>query len=342
MFVQSSGGPAKQIKGAQSQSICYSLTIPSLPIPYSNKLQPLKHFTPSHRMPSLKTIINLCILFAIISAVFATDEDPAWIDSYNYYWSQNCDFFGNDIRLVQDVTWSECGATCRNDIECKFFTFLPFLGGWCFLKTAFNSKADFIPRYGGLCGFTNEDAEETTPSVFWRDAYYFYWASDCNFHGNDIGFKITANANDCAEACLRNGQCHFYTYSPGDSRCYIKNIADFNRKFKPSTVSVSSGATCGFFKPFITRPENPEVFWYDGELGYFAEKCMFSGPELKKLTGTIFTDCQRECAYTPGCTSFDWDDESGGECILHNTQDFNPSSVISRRGMKCGFTKPIA
>ena len=289
-------------------------------------------------MSAIKVIINVFVSIAIASLVRA-QQDATWLDSYNYYWSQNCDFFGRDIRVVTNTKWKECGAICKNDANCKFFSHVPVFNGVCYLKNSFE-LSEGTPRYGWTCGFVKDSAEKTDRSIFWRDGYYFYWAKRCDFPGHDIAFKTVANSNDCAEQCLRDGQCNFYTFDPPLRRCYLKTITDFPRKFKPSSAVPSTrDAVCGFRKAAVSRPTNPSVFWYDSELGFWGKNCQFSQPAFQTITGTTFMECQRECTNDANCSSFDWDDESAGKCQLMNTADFNPANVFYSRGPKCGFPK---
>ncbi len=58
------------------------------------------------------------------------------------------DYFGFDLRTVQDVTLAQCEAGCIDDRSCKAFTYNPKVK-WCFLKSDFNQLNTFPGAVAG-------------------------------------------------------------------------------------------------------------------------------------------------------------------------------------------------
>ncbi|MDX3975827.1 MAG: alpha-2-macroglobulin family protein [Shinella sp.] len=62
--------------------------------------------------------------------------------------TENRDYFGFDLRTVQDVTLDQCKAGCIDDLSCRAFTYNPKVK-WCFLKSDFNQ---LNPFQGAIAG----------------------------------------------------------------------------------------------------------------------------------------------------------------------------------------------
>ena len=58
------------------------------------------------------------------------------------------DYFGFDLRTVQNVTQSGCEAACIADTSCKAFTYNPKVK-WCFMKSDFNQLNTFPGAVAG-------------------------------------------------------------------------------------------------------------------------------------------------------------------------------------------------
>jgi PAN domain len=54
------------------------------------------------------------------------------------------------------------------------------------------------------------------------DAQQSTFESNVNRPGSDITRVNVASASDCANACLRNGDCHSWTMADADGRCWLK------------------------------------------------------------------------------------------------------------------------
>ena len=62
--------------------------------------------------------------------------------------TENSDYFGFDLRTVQDVTLEQCKADCIDDMSCRAFTYNP-KARWCFLKSDFNQMNSFPGAVAG-------------------------------------------------------------------------------------------------------------------------------------------------------------------------------------------------
>ena len=62
--------------------------------------------------------------------------------------TENADYFGFDLRTVQDVELEQCKAACLDDGQCKAFTY-NVKAAWCFLKSDYNSIKPFAGAIAG-------------------------------------------------------------------------------------------------------------------------------------------------------------------------------------------------
>ncbi|WPE19035.1 Alpha-2-macroglobulin [Shinella zoogloeoides] len=62
--------------------------------------------------------------------------------------TENSDYFGFDLRTVQDVTLDQCKTDCIDDMSCRAFTYNPKVK-WCFLKSDFNQINHFQGAIAG-------------------------------------------------------------------------------------------------------------------------------------------------------------------------------------------------
>ena len=61
---------------------------------------------------------------------------------------KDADYFGFDLRTVQNVTLDQCGQACKDDDACKAFTYNT-KAKWCFLKSDFNTMNPFPGAVAG-------------------------------------------------------------------------------------------------------------------------------------------------------------------------------------------------
>jgi uncharacterized protein YfaS (alpha-2-macroglobulin family) len=84
---------------------------------------------------SMRAFIGFSAVFLI---ALATSQPAVAIDSTrDIVTTQDGDYFGFDLRTVQDVSLDQCKTSCLDDQSCRAFTYNPKVK-WCFLKTDFN------------------------------------------------------------------------------------------------------------------------------------------------------------------------------------------------------------
>lgn len=71
---------------------------------------------------------------------------------------KDADYFGFDLRTVQDVSLDECKQVCIDDGECKAFTYNT-KAQWCFLKSDFKKMNAFPGAVAGKIVVTQTQAE---------------------------------------------------------------------------------------------------------------------------------------------------------------------------------------
>ena len=75
--------------------------------------------------------------------------------------TENADYFGFDLRTVQNIGIEDCKAICIGDDRCKAFTYNT-KARWCFLKSDYNIINDFEGAIAGrivtaAIGFDSKD-----------------------------------------------------------------------------------------------------------------------------------------------------------------------------------------
>lgn len=72
--------------------------------------------------------------------------------------TDNADYFGFDLRTVQNVTLDQCKAQCIDDMSCRAFTYNPKVK-WCFLKSDFSQLNGFEGTVAGKIALTDGEAD---------------------------------------------------------------------------------------------------------------------------------------------------------------------------------------
>ena len=86
---------------------------------------------------------------ALLLAAVASPPLPAGAqETRTVVTSENSDYFGFDLRTVQDVTLDQCKTDCVDDLSCRAFTYNPKVK-WCFLKSDFNQLNHFQGAVAG-------------------------------------------------------------------------------------------------------------------------------------------------------------------------------------------------
>ncbi|MEM1048549.1 MAG: alpha-2-macroglobulin family protein [Pseudomonadota bacterium] len=88
--------------------------------------------------------------------------------------TQDSDYFGNDYRILKDVTVDACTAACAGDRQCKAFTY-NVSAGWCFLKEA---VGEFRAVEGAISGRVVETALGQPPARETRKAELDFLGTD--------------------------------------------------------------------------------------------------------------------------------------------------------------------
>ena len=86
----------------------------------------------------------LVCLFVLILSVPATAQEG----SRRIEITENADYFGFDLRTVQNIDLEECKAECLGDRQCRAFTY-NVKAGWCFLKSDYNTINPFAGAVAG-------------------------------------------------------------------------------------------------------------------------------------------------------------------------------------------------
>ena len=86
---------------------------------------------------------------ALLLSVIASPPLPAQAEeARSVVTTENSDYFGFDLRTVQDVTLDQCKSDCIDDLSCRAFTYNPKVK-WCFLKSDFNQLNHFQGAIAG-------------------------------------------------------------------------------------------------------------------------------------------------------------------------------------------------
>ncbi|HUH49778.1 MAG TPA: MG2 domain-containing protein, partial [Mycoplana sp.] len=72
--------------------------------------------------------------------------------------TENGDYFGFDLRTVQNVTLDQCKASCIDDMSCRAFTYNPKVK-WCFLKSDFSQLNGFPGTVAGKIALSDGEPE---------------------------------------------------------------------------------------------------------------------------------------------------------------------------------------
>ena len=112
---------------------------------------------------SMRAFIGFSALF--LSAITFSTPPVAAETRRDVATTQNSDYFGFDLRTVQDVTLDQCKADCVDDLSCRAFTYNPKVR-WCFLKSDFNQMNSFPGAIAGRIVQTDgEDDIGAPPSL---------------------------------------------------------------------------------------------------------------------------------------------------------------------------------
>lgn len=95
-------------------------------------------------------------LMAMTSYVWAQDTKREIVTS------QNSDYFGFDLRSVENVSLDQCKQVCLDDNACRAFTYNTKVN-WCFLKSDFNQLIAFEGAVAGKVVEVSSEADLGAP-----------------------------------------------------------------------------------------------------------------------------------------------------------------------------------
>ena len=95
---------------------------------------------------SMRAIFGFSAL--LLSAVASPPQIAHAEETRTVVTTENSDYFGFDLRTVQDVTLDQCKTDCIDDMSCRAFTYNPKVK-WCFLKSDFNQLNHFQGAIAG-------------------------------------------------------------------------------------------------------------------------------------------------------------------------------------------------
>merc|ERR1711971_881028 len=149
------------------------------------------------------------------------------------------------VLMVHDA--EECEKECTAAAPCIAFTFIPGMG-ICALKAP-KDAATLVPAGGEMIS-GRLDGER--PSVHGKELDSTICLSclpECNveegtkYSGYNLCPLGAETQEECAAACLREPECHFWTHNPNVGRCWLKK-SDLGRS--PSSKGSNSGQkSCG-------------------------------------------------------------------------------------------------
>merc|ERR1712130_125916 len=167
------------------------------------------------------------------------------------------------VSMVHDE--EECEKECTATVPCVAFTFIPGME-ICALKAP-KDAVTLVPA-GGEMVSGKLDGER--PSVHGKElesAICLPCLPECNVEegtklsGHNLYPLGAETQEECAAACLREPECHFWTHNPNIGRCWLKK-SDIGKG--PSTKGSNSGQkSCGAQG---VLPEEPESLPTSGEM----------------------------------------------------------------------------
>lgn len=131
------------------------------------------------------------------------------------------DAIGFDYRMLKDVSYGECNATCESEGQCKAITYNTKHRA-CFLKdnvVALIRNSDAIAAYSPL----------KASSVIVSD---FTSYSGVDLPGGDYKRIRNSNYLECFTACIGEAQCRAFSYVSKKSECWLKNMISRPRAAK--------------------------------------------------------------------------------------------------------------
>lgn len=122
------------------------------------------------------------------------------------------DAIGFDYRMLKDVSYSECNATCTDDDQCRAITYNTKHRA-CFLK---NNIVALIRNSDAVAAYAPSMAAGVIVSDF--TSY-----SGVDLPGGDYKRIRKSNYLECFTTCISENQCKAFSYIPKKSECWLKS-----------------------------------------------------------------------------------------------------------------------
>jgi len=274
------------------------------------------------------------------SAVFIKDETSVCgivfplnknqgIDWKGGNWAYACDFSGNDLSNKK-IGHVECRRTCASTHECTHYTWTAQNEGTCWMKKGETAKGNAVKvsNKNYICGIV-EDLNENQ-GIDWVGGT---WAFACDFHGNDMKYKKTRQA-ECRGACASTPGCtHFAWNSDNGGTCWMKKGgASIEEAFKVEDKTT----VCG-----IVDAANlyPGIDWKKGNRAY---ACDFYGNDLHNFRIGEEIYCSILCIVKQECTHFTWTSHNEGTCWMKKGGASKEDAFrTSDKKSSCGIVRAI-
>ena len=150
--------------------------------------------------------------------------------------AKGCDTVPHDYEEPLS-SLEDCPRLCLDSPQCHHFVWNNWRGGTCFLKSEhFDIKNVIRSNDGDIhCGYVD--------TYDWAKDGSLFSASNCDFKGNDIGYKLSSRF-ECPSLCFNDLKCNHFTWTNFEGgTCYMKH----DNKLPFADAIPYEGALCGGF-----------------------------------------------------------------------------------------------
>merc|ERR1719430_3065237 len=149
------------------------------------------------------------------------------------------------VLMVHDA--EECEKECTATVPCIAFTFIPGME-ICALKAP-KDAVTLVPAGGEMISGKLDGERPSTHGKELDSTICLSCLPECNvypntkYSGHNLYPLGAKTQQECAAACLREPECHFWTHNPNVGRCWLKK-SDLGKG--PSSKGSNSGQkSCG-------------------------------------------------------------------------------------------------
>ena len=158
-----------------------------------------------------RTLFFICAL--LVSLPASVQAEQRRIET-----TQDADYYGFDLRTVQDVELDECKAICLDDRQCKAFTY-NVKAGWCFLKSDYSTINPFAGAIAGRVVSSDEPDLGAAPTLS------FFPASTLDAARTYRERLITRNAGAISRGASVLTRAAEASIAEGDMKAAVRNFA---------------------------------------------------------------------------------------------------------------------